>query len=74
MAKTLAERIEELEAACRKAGVLENVGHLPDPYYYAVGLGAALGIEPHMALALDLPLDLAKELSSGRIDQSSREA
>lgn len=74
MAETLAERIEELEAACRKAGVLENVGHLPDPYYYAVGLGAELGIDPENVLALAIPIEDAIELSSGRVDQSSREA
>ena len=73
--RTIFDRIEELKAELDRRGIpLDSVGDLPDARYYAVGLGAKVGIDPENVLALDLTLEEAKALSVGRTDQSTEEA
>jgi len=72
---TIFDRIQELEAELAKKGIpLDAIGDLPDARYYAVGLGAKLGIDPENVLSLDLTLGEARALSKGRNDQSTEEA
>lgn len=69
------DRIEELKDELGKRGIpLDSIGDLPDTTYYAVGLGAKLGIDPELVLDLEITLDEAMEWSSGRVDLSTSEA